>query len=651
MADLIGSVSLEAFDGRIEPFQENVHVLRRHQGQIQTALDTSESLIKDYPNSSLLYNIRGVCHKAHGQLEAAVKCYEQALAIKPDFAEVHSNLGNTLKKLGQLESAVKNYEKALAIKPDYAEAHCNLGYALEKLGQVDAGINHYERALAIKPDFPLARFNLSSIQLTNGFLSEGFQNYEARWQWTKFTSPKRQFSIPRWTGEPLTGKNILLWAEQGIGDEVQYASLIPEFKDLDCHVGIECAAKLIEIFQWSFPWAEVREAGAVNCEGNEIYNLFDYQIPFGSIAPLFRKTMDDFSVRQKPFIPRLKEGEKKVRDKLKMREGELLIGLGWRSSKQSFHDLSVEDLAPLKSLKNVVFLAVQYGECLAELNQLRSLGLPIHYYTDVDQKDDISSTCALLGACDLVFSPGTAVYQISASLGVPTICFDAFKSRQNRIPWHPTSRYLELLVKGNEEEIYSLIRNCLNSGALINRIIIEVIYPAIDHIRELFDSGKIGSAEQNLLRNIISKSLSIFNQVPVVLDSKKNVVVIAADPESILISESASASYHSDGWNVSHLGDMSYAIDVLFDLDFQKLVRKIWKQKSGILLVVIFSQTSEGLSFFADSINPNKTKSDKQIKLALCGKISKKTKINSDLLSDNIGDVLQWSNTISQNIK
>lgn len=214
-----------------------------------------------------------------------------------------------------------------------------------------------------------------------------------------------------------------------------------------------------------------------------------------------------------------------------------------------------------------------------------------------------------------------------------------------------TSRYLELLVKGNEEEIYSLIRNCLNSGALVNRMIVEVIYPAIDHIRELFDSGKIGTAEQNLLRNIVSKSLSIFNQIPVVLDSKKNVVVIAADPESILISESASAYYHSDGWTVSHLGDMSYAIDVLFDLDFQKLVSKIWKQKPGILLVVIFSQTSEGLSFFADSINPNKEKSGKQIKLALCGKVSKKTKIDSDLLSDDFGDILQWSNTISQNIK
>jgi len=128
------------------------------------------------------------------------------------------------------------------------------------------------------------------------------------------------------------------------------------------------------------------------------------------------------------------------------------------------------------------------------------------------------------------------------------------------------------------------------------------------------------------------------------------VVVIAADPESVLISESASASYHSDGWNVSHLGDMSSAINVLFDLDFQKLIGKIWKQKPGILLVVIFSQTSEGLTFFADSIKPNKEKSNKRVKLVLCGNMPKKSKITSDLLSSEISDILQWSKTISQNL-
>ena len=214
-----------------------------------------------------------------------------------------------------------------------------------------------------------------------------------------------------------------------------------------------------------------------------------------------------------------------------------------------------------------------------------------------------------------------------------------------------TSRYLELLVKGTEDQIYSLIRNCVNSDASINQLILEVIYPAIDYLDNLYESGKIGSAEKNLLRTTISKSLDIFNQISVVNDPKKNVVVIAADPESILISESASASYHSNGWNVSHLGDMSSAVNILFDLDFQKLIGKIWKQKIGVLLVVIFSQTSEGLSFFADSINSNKKKSDRRIKLALCGNISKKTKINSDLLSDKISDILQWSKTMSKNLK
>ena len=214
-----------------------------------------------------------------------------------------------------------------------------------------------------------------------------------------------------------------------------------------------------------------------------------------------------------------------------------------------------------------------------------------------------------------------------------------------------TSRYLELLVKGTEDQIYSLIRNCLNSGASINPLILEVIYPAIDYLDNLYESGKIGSAEKNLLRTTISKSLDIFNQISVVTDPKKNVVVIAADPESILISESASASYHFNGWNVSHLGDMSSAVNILFDLDFQKLIGKIWKQKIGVLLVVIFSQTSEGLSFLAYSINSNKKKSDRRIKLALCGSTSKKTKITSDLLSDKIGDILQWSKTMSENLK
>ena len=182
-------------------------------------------------------------------------------------------------------------------------------------------------------------------------------------------------------------------------------------------------------------------------------------------------------------------------------------------------------------------------------------------------------------------------------------------------------------------------------------MILEVILPAINSVKNLYDDGKIGTSEQNLLRTTISKSLQIFNQLQIDSDPKKNVVVIAADAQSLLFSEAASSAYHSDGWKVSHLGDMSSVINVLFDLDFQKLIGKIWKQKPGILIVVVFSQTDEGLNFFADSINSIKEKSGKNLRLALCGKISKKTKIDSDLFSEKFADILQWSQTVFENMK
>ena len=212
-------------------------------------------------------------------------------------------------------------------------------------------------------------------------------------------------------------------------------------------------------------------------------------------------------------------------------------------------------------------------------------------------------------------------------------------------------KYIEYLIKGTEDQVYSLIRNCLHSGGTVNRLVLEVIFPSIEYVTKLYDDGKIGTSEQNLLINTISKSLQIFNQIPVVSDPKKNLIIMASDAQSRLDSEAASAVYHSDGWKVSHLGDMSSSINVLFDLDFQKLIGKIWKQKSGILIIVVFSKTDEGLNFFADSINPIIENSGKNMKLALCGKVSKKSKIHADLISEKIEDILQWSQTISQNLK
>lgn len=212
-------------------------------------------------------------------------------------------------------------------------------------------------------------------------------------------------------------------------------------------------------------------------------------------------------------------------------------------------------------------------------------------------------------------------------------------------------QYLDKLIKGQETQIYSLIKNCINSGATVPKLINEVIIPSVESIQKLYDDGKIGNTEQKLLQNIISKSLQIFNQISIDSNPKNNIIVISADAHSNLLSEAASASLHSDGWRVFHLGDMSSAINVLFDLDLQKLMGKIWKQKSGIMIILVFSNTEEGLHFFAESVNSIKEKLGKRIRLALCGKVGKKTKIQSDLLSEKFEDVLQWSKTVSESSK
>jgi predicted TPR repeat methyltransferase len=148
------------------------------QGQAQEALSASQMLIKDYPNTPLLYNISGACYNSLGQLEAAVKSYEQALAIKPDYADAKNNLGITLQELGQLEAAVKSYEQVLAIKPDYAEAHNNLGNTLQELDQLEAAVKSYEKALAIKPDYAEAHNNLGNTFQKLGQLETAVKSYE-----------------------------------------------------------------------------------------------------------------------------------------------------------------------------------------------------------------------------------------------------------------------------------------------------------------------------------------------------------------------------------------------------------------------------------------------------------------------------------------
>jgi methanogenic corrinoid protein MtbC1 len=207
------------------------------------------------------------------------------------------------------------------------------------------------------------------------------------------------------------------------------------------------------------------------------------------------------------------------------------------------------------------------------------------------------------------------------------------------------TKFIDYLTEGSEHQVYNLIRNCLHSEVNIQKMIIEVIIPATESIQKLYKDGKIGNSEEKLLSKIISNSVQILNLITTEENPKKNAVILAADTKSTLLSDATSAAFRSDGWKVSSLGDMSSAIDVLFDLDLQKFFGKVWKQKSGIMIVVVFSDTEEGMNFFSGAVNSVKEGVGKKLFLVLCGKVGKKTQIKADLISEKPEDIIQWCQT------
>jgi len=211
-------------------------------------------------------------------------------------------------------------------------------------------------------------------------------------------------------------------------------------------------------------------------------------------------------------------------------------------------------------------------------------------------------------------------------------------------------KFLSHVVDCNERPVYNLIKNCINSKAKMDKIITEIIIPTIPQIQKLFDDGKIGKSEEQLMTGIMLNSIQMITHHSGHSESGKNVIILSADSESLLLSESAAAAFRSQNWNVFSIGDISSSIDVLFDLELRKLLSKTWTSKEGVMIIIVFSQSEEGLKFISDSFYSVKEKSENNLFIVLSGKTGKKVKIKGDLSAPKLEDILQWSNTKYENL-
>ncbi len=333
-----------------------------------------------------------------------------------------------------------------------ASIRSSLGVVHARLGNLDKAIEIQKSILDMEPSHILARWNLAYHQLEAGHLPEAFENYEVRWKWRDFPSERRSFDIPRWQGEGLKGKRILVWREQGVGDEIRFSGILPDLIATGARITFECSPKLVALFRVSFPDIDIRAELPAARRRPRDYEGFNFETPIGSLARRFRPTAAEMQARCAPWLRRDPVIENKVRADMNAAPHQPVIGLSWRSSSQNLqrnrHYIAGDYLTPLKLLGKSKFLCVQYDDCGDEVVSMRGLGLPIYDFPGIDQMNDLVSASYLLGACDLVISAGTAVAELSAGLGVPTILFAPgpchIQLGTDGVPWHPSSRFLPL---------------------------------------------------------------------------------------------------------------------------------------------------------------------------------------------------------------
>lgn len=213
------------------------------------------------------------------------------------------------------------------------------------------------------------------------------------------------------------------------------------------------------------------------------------------------------------------------------------------------------------------------------------------------------------------------------------------------------NRYLEYVLSASVQEAHNLIRTSLHSGANPSKLVTEAIVPAIEAVENSYKGGKIGKSEKNYLNEVISSSLYLVRISEMEVNPKKNVVIFSTDYQNSMLALCASAAYQAQEWRVSLLGDMSPAIDVMFDLDMQRFLGKVWPKREGVMVIAIFSSEEGPTKFFSQAVDASRTKFGKNLFLAVYNKTGKKYKGVADFVSEDIEKLLQWSDSIFESSK
>jgi tetratricopeptide (TPR) repeat protein len=429
-------------------------------GRHQDALDSFDRALAIRPDYLLAAYNRGTCLFESGRAEEALRDFDRALAIDPHHVETLGNRGNALFKLNRIEAALTAYDAALAISPHHPRLLHNRAHALRQLGRPTEALTTITTAIDSGGADPEIRYEQALIQLTLGAFRAGWAGYEWRWQTREFAPQRRDFRQPLWLGEqPLLGKTILLHAEQGFGDTIQFARYLSVVAGLGARVILEVQAELNTLMRG------LDAVDTVVARGEPLPQ-FELQCPLASL-PLACKTEIATIPASIPYIAVSPDRVAVWRKRLPQRS--LLVGLAWAGRPSHPNDrnrsLAFERLVPLLATPGACFVSLQYDVCSEDDSILRQHPDILRLGQEVK---DFADTAAIISVLDVVVSVDTAVAHLAGALGKPLFLmlphaadFRWLVGRQDS-PWYPAARLFRQPRFGDWETVVTQVGEALD---------------------------------------------------------------------------------------------------------------------------------------------------------------------------------------------
>ncbi|MEQ8733652.1 MAG: tetratricopeptide repeat protein [Rhodospirillaceae bacterium] len=397
------------------------------EGHMEAALPHFKKLIEIAPQFAKAHYNLAKCFGALNRLEEAHQAIGKALRLQPDDPDTHFVAAGLSAGTKNLEAAVHHIETAIKLRPNWSAAYTNYGNYLAALDRQSQAVNAYDKALSFDPKNVNAKVNRSLALLSLGDFEKGWKDYRLRADSDAPYYRNMDLCIPRWSGENVQGRRVLIWGEQGLGEEILYAGLLAELAKSAENCKLLCSSKLLTLFKRSFSGIENLsiEAGRPDEMSTDTLRQFDFHLSLADLGAIFRPTAASFP-HPTPYLVADSDKSQLIRQDLEAKYGKEMqfVGLSWASSNATIGSdktIPLDQWKNLLTLPDLTFLNAQYGEAANDVHHLpRNLAKFIITLDSIDLDGDLDDTLALLAAVDLVLTCSNTAAHLAGGAGLNT---------------------------------------------------------------------------------------------------------------------------------------------------------------------------------------------------------------------------------------